>query len=155
MANDLTPHRESEDLYRSRVTAHHANPKGMKKEEVRHEIESLCETMNLAAQRIQELSRFLYEHSRRSGAWDSTTSAYISYSNAWGRFAAAIQQGIRRTSVVTRTLDQVIKNQTLSAPIERKSPEVKKQKSQPASVFSGPFEDGAIKDLIDLYSLET
>jgi hypothetical protein len=92
-----------EDIYRSRVASGARNAQTMTPEDIVEEISSLRETMNLAAQRVIELSRVLYAQVRRGGA-NSTTPAYLAYANGWTRLAAAVQQGLRRTSTTDRVL---------------------------------------------------
>lgn len=116
------------------------------------EIASLSETMNLAARRIQEISRHLYEHSRRMGTWDDNTSAYITYANAWSRFSLAIQQGVHRTSSVSKLLDRVMKG---PSPLPEPKKEKKKPEAPKNKAFSGAFGDEpSLKDLMDLYKVE-
>jgi hypothetical protein len=80
----------------------------MKAEEIVEEIKGLRETVNLAATRIVALSQQLYAHARRNASSDTASTAYVSFAGAWGRFAGAIQQGLRRTVIADRTLDRAL-----------------------------------------------
>lgn len=97
-----------EELYRSRVSSNTADPRTMNSPDIIREIKALRETMNLAAQRLVVLSQSLHTHARRNASTDSATTAYLSFAAAWGRFGGAIQQGLRRTQVADRVLDQAL-----------------------------------------------
>ena len=145
-----------EDIYRSRVSSGAKNPQSMSSDEIVAEISSLRETMNLAAQRVIELSRTLYIQARR-GTANSATSAYLAYANGWTRLAAAVQQGLRRTSTTDRVLSSAQKQAELDArppppPRERK---VEKERENPLR-NPNPLapEDRSLDDLMKLYGKE-
>lgn len=148
-----------EDIYRSRVTSGTRNPQTMRPEEIVEEIDSLRETINLASQRVIDLSRTLYAQVRRAAGTPSTP-AYIAYSNAWSRLAGAIQQGLRRNVTASRILSRVLEDQRLEADKSvAKSPKPKEKSSgSPArsSIFDGqdPLRDGSLNDLMHLYGSE-
>jgi hypothetical protein len=65
------------------------------------EIRELKGEIDVRARRIHELSKTLYQKTRRASA-DSDTRAWIVYTNAWTRFAGMIEQGIRRAGHLDR-----------------------------------------------------
>ncbi len=150
---------KSEDIYRSRVTSCARNPQTMKPEEIATEMDSLRETLNLASQRMVELSRVLYTHIRRVGSADPTTPAYIAYANAWGRLAGAVQQGIRRTLTTNRFLDRAIADQKTDRDRTQSKAANSKKKSEESSTTDpprsrSPFEENPLNDLMELYGSE-
>jgi len=147
-----------EDIYRSRVASGARNSQHMDPDEIVQEITSLRETMNLAAQRIIDLSRALYARARRSS--DSTTSAYLSYANGWTRLAGALQQGLRRTSTTDRILFRAQQIQQEASAPQPQAPAARKV--QPTAERPNPLhnanplrsDDRSTEDLVKLYGKE-
>lgn len=156
-----------EDIYRSRIQASTRDPRAMTPDEQVEEIESIQQTMHLAAQRIIELSRNLHVGVRRHIAAEHTP-AYITFANAWGRFAGAIQQGIRRSQNVNKIVKRAQQEQRDFELVPPPPPPRRQQQTQgrnpqaatppqrSQSAFVGnPLDSGkSLNDLMELYGQE-
>jgi len=75
----------------------------MSPEEIDLEILGLQGEIQTKGSRIHELAQTLYQRVRRAPA-DDSTAIYITYANAWTRFAGMVSLGAVRTSRVARVL---------------------------------------------------
>lgn len=156
-----------DDIYRSRVTSGAKDPRLMVQAEIVAEINNLQETLNLAAQRMIHLSQNLHTHARRSATTDSAASAYVAYASAWGRFAGAIQQGVRRTLLANKLLDRALGSQKedreASDRLAARQKQIEERKRSKPEARSSPLrnasplrtlEGDSIDDLMQLYGSE-
>ena len=84
------------------------------------EVHTLQERIVQDARRIHELSRSIHQYARRTPP-GQLTSAYVSYANVWTRFAGMVEQGLRRTSIASRTVISAL-NQSPPEPVAPKPP---------------------------------
>lgn len=143
-------------------------PQTMSPEEIVQEIAKIRDDIEASTQRIHELSKVLYAHSRRNSSRGEATYAYITYSNAWMRFSGAISQGLTRTKVNDRALERAHKSdheqavkraaadkakkeaKEKKAEEEAKAAEVAKKKAEEEAKATSPV----FGDLIELYGEE-
>ena len=78
----------------------------MTPEEIVLEIRGLQQDVQSKSVRIQGLSQALYRRVRKAPV-DDDTSVYITYANAWTRFAGMVQQGVTRTTHTARVLKRL------------------------------------------------
>lgn len=113
------------------------SPQTMTQDEIVQEISKIRDDIEASAQRIAELSRTLYSHTRRTSSRGDTTYAYITYANSWIRFSGAITQGLNRTKVNDRALERAQKSDeeqaAKRAAAERAQREAAEQKAQEAA----------------------
>jgi hypothetical protein len=76
----------------------------MAPEDILAEISMLRDTVNQATRRIHDLSRILHDRMRRVDPDEADRGVYLTYSNAWARFAGMVQQGLQRTRQADRLL---------------------------------------------------
>ena len=75
----------------------------MTPEEIILEISGLRDEIEAKGVRIYTLAQTLYQRVRRAPA-DDTTAIYMTYANAWTRFAGMVSQGAVRTASISRVL---------------------------------------------------
>jgi hypothetical protein len=78
-------------------------PTIMTPEEIILEIKSLRDEIEIKSVRIHTLAQTLYQRVRRAPA-DDTTAIYMTYANAWTRFAGMVSQGSARTASISKVL---------------------------------------------------
>lgn len=88
------------------IRRHRANLHTMTEQDIVQEIRDLRESLDSDAQRLNELAQYLHRMVRRRRA-DENTSPYVTYANAWMRFANVVGLGLRRTAVSDRLLAMV------------------------------------------------
>jgi hypothetical protein len=156
-----------EEVYRGHVQSASRDPRAMTADEIVEEITAVRQTINMAAQRVVELSRTLHQTARRHVASEHT-SVYINFANAWGRFAGAVQQGIRRAQSMDRMVQRAQEAQRDEYDFPRAPPPPARQSRQsgentaPATAphrsnpFAGnPLDGGqSMNDLMELYGQE-
>lgn len=79
----------------------------MSQRDIVAEIHHLRDSIDTDARRLFELSQTLLRMTRRQPP-DDSTSPYINFANAWGRFANMVGLGIRRSSSADRVLAMVL-----------------------------------------------
>lgn len=122
------------------------NPQTMTPQEIVAEIRDIQKGLSRGATRIHELSRALYHRMRRTAPGDDT-NVYITYSNAWTRFAGMVSQGLVRTRSAERILGML---RTEEPPPQTPPPPPPTRERQESSPERSPMED-----LIAAYQEET
>lgn len=121
------------------------NPQTMTPQEIVAEIRDLQKGLSRGATRIHELSRALYHRMRRTAPGDDT-NVYITYSNAWTRFAGMVSQGLARTRSAERVLG-MLRQEEKEPPTPPRQEAEERQESIP--------ERSPMEDLIAAYQEET
>lgn len=108
--------------------------------EIVTEIGTLQQELSRRFVRVQVLAQALHHRVRRAPP-DDNTSIYITYSNAWMRFAGMANHGVLRTISASKVLRRL-------APVQEKAavPEPK-----PKDVQSPEQESSPVEDLISMY----
>jgi hypothetical protein len=81
----------------------HQNPAVMTPDEIIQEIGSLERELSVRVTRMHRLAQGLYHQVRRAPS-DDNTAVYITYANAWMRFAGIANQGAMRTVLASKVL---------------------------------------------------
>ena len=116
-------------------------PMQMTSEEIIAEIGTIYQDLQVKLARVQGLAQGLYHRVRREPA-DDNTAVYITYANAWLRFAGMANQGVSRTVLASKVLRRLTPIVVESATPERKKPVKPKGGATP------------IEDLISMYGEE-
>ena len=151
---------KGDDIYRSRVASGNRDPRVMQVPEIIEEIKFIRETIEMAAQRIVQLSQTMQEQVRRSEDNTQVSHVSISFASTWGRFAGAIQQGLRRTMATDRLLERALLAQKEEKQAtEKREASRKKKASTSNSSIRNPnplrtLEGDSIDDLVSLYGKE-
>ncbi len=127
------------------------NSNKMTPDQIVEEIAKLKEAIGVSAQKIVDLSKSLHSQTRRAST-DANTSAYITYSNAWMRFAGALSQGLKRTEMTDRMLKRTKEETDRQAQEVAKKAAVAKQKELKAIKLAA--QKAPFGDLIELYGEE-
>lgn len=120
------------------------NPANMSPEEIVRDIQNLRDTIHNASARLLELSRVLYHHARRERNQTSAGGVYLTYANAWTRFAGMVSQGIQRTRSAERVLGL----------LEDPAPDTRVEQAPAPEARSMPVRSSALEDLIAVYGEE-
>jgi len=115
----------------------HQPPMQMTPEEIIAEIGTIHQDLQVKLARVQGLAQGLYHRARREPPDDNTT-VYITYANAWIRFAGMANQGVNRTVLASKVLRRL-------TPVTEATPERKKPANKPKD------EAAPIEDLISMY----
>ncbi len=124
------------------------NPLYMAPEEITAEINGLRDEIDLSSRRIYELSRVLRDRMRRADP--TSVGIYVTYANAWTRFAGMVQQGLQRTRVSDRVLRLLPEEQTPRRQDPTPEPQAQPQADQARPVPA----DDPLRDFIELYGEE-
>lgn len=128
------------------------NPLTMEPEEIVAEIDEHRETIDRASRRIYELSRVLRDRMRRADP--TLMGIYVTYSNAWTRFAGMIQQGLQRTQIAERVL-RMLPEETPRAEQRSERPEEEAHpEATPVDQARPVPDDHPLRDFIELYGEE-
>jgi hypothetical protein len=110
----------------------------MSTEEIVSEIGAIRQDLQVKFARVQGLAQGLYHRVRREPP-DDNTSVYLTYANAWMRFAGMATQGVTRTVSASRVLRRLTPVANEDAPTPRKQAVKAKEATAP------------IEDLISMY----
>jgi len=116
-------------------------PMQMTPDEIVAEIGTIHQDLQAKLARVQGLAQGLYHRVRREPPDDNTT-VYITYANAWMRFAGMANQGVTRTVSASKVLRRLTPVAEVAATPERKKAPKPKEDAAP------------IDDLISMYGAE-
>lgn len=116
------------------------NPANMVPDEILGEIAQLKVGLDVSTRRIMELSRTLHDRMRRSDPTASDRNVYLTYANAWSRFAGMVQQGLQRTQHADRLLRLLPEREEVQTP-DRGHPEPVNVDQAHTMPVTSPLED--------------
>lgn len=119
----------------------------MNQEEIVKEIGEIRSSMEAHVARLAALSQVLYSQSRRDAS--DGRPVYVAYSNAWGRFAGAVHQGLRRVGSADRLVSNFKKQaeEKKEAAADRARKEAKSLEKSRSAAF-GDYEELYGEELI-------
>jgi hypothetical protein len=117
-------------------------PLQMTPTEIITELDGLRRELDQRLARVHGLAEGLYHQVRRA-AVDDNTPIYITYANAWMRFAGMANQGVVRTasaSKVLRRLTTPEQQEAKQAEVRKKKPDLKAKQTQEQSPMDSLIE---------------
>jgi hypothetical protein len=124
-------------------------PQLMSPDAIIAEIGELRGELDVRLTRIHALAQGLYHQVRRAPA-DDNTSVYITYANAWMRFAGMVNQGVLRTASASKVLRRLTPRAEQAVPPVKKEVPPEKVAETPVDsvleMYRDPIPEGALVD---------